>query len=156
MDYEIVTLKEKIAVGVSARTNNMSPDMGAVIGGLWNRFYGEGIYASIPNKADGKALGIYTDYAGDEKADYTVVVACETLEEQPGKEYAVCRIPAGRYAKFVIHGDMVQAVAAAWQEIWQMDLPRAFECYFEEYRNDSMDNAEIHIYVGLVEADERT
>ena len=120
MDYEIVTLKEKIAVGVSARTNNASPDMGAVIGGLWNRFYKEGVYASIPSKADGKALGIYTDYAGDEKADYTAVVACETLEEPLEEKYAVCRIPAGRYAKFVIHGDMVQAVAAAWQEIWQM------------------------------------
>ena len=37
MDYEMVTLEEKIAVGVSARTNNTAPDMGAVIGGLWNR-----------------------------------------------------------------------------------------------------------------------
>ena len=44
MEYEIVTLKEKIAVGISARTNNASPDMGVVIGGLWNRFYNEGIY----------------------------------------------------------------------------------------------------------------
>ena len=61
MKYEIVRLEEKIAVGVSARTNNMSPDMGAVIGGLWNRFYNEGIYASIPGKAGKKALGIYTD-----------------------------------------------------------------------------------------------
>lgn len=34
MKYEIVTLKEKIAVGVSARTNNLSPDMSMVIGGL--------------------------------------------------------------------------------------------------------------------------
>ena len=34
MEYEVVTLQEKIAVGVSARTNNMSPDMEAVIGGL--------------------------------------------------------------------------------------------------------------------------
>jgi len=44
---------------------------------------------------------------------------------------------------------MVQAVAMAWQEIWQMDLPRTFQCDFEEYQDDSMDNAEIHIYVGL-------
>ena len=74
MNYEIVTLKEKIAVGISARTNNTSPDAGVVIGGLWNRFYNEGVYESIPGKEGGKALGIYTDYAGDEKADYTVVV----------------------------------------------------------------------------------
>ena len=74
MEYEIVTLQEKIAVGIAARTNNLSPDMGAVIGGLWNRFYHEGIYSSIPEKANTKALGIYTDYAGDEKSDYTAMV----------------------------------------------------------------------------------
>lgn len=151
MDYEIVTLEEKIAVGVSARTNNTSPDMGAVIGGLWNRFYNGGVYESIPSKASDKAMGIYTDYACDEKADYTVVVACETTAEPKGDTYTVCKIPAGRYAKFVIHGDMIQAVAAAWQEIWQMDLPRSFKCDFEEYQNDSMENAEIHIYIGLRE-----
>ncbi len=154
MKYEIVTLQEKIAVGVSARTNNLSPDMGAVIGGLWNRFYNEGIYASIPEKTNMKALGIYTDYEGDEKADYTTIVACEAAKEPQEGEYTVCRIPAGRYAKFVIHGDMVQAVAAAWQEIWQMNLPRTFKCDFEEYQDDSMDNAEIHIYVGLKETSE--
>ena len=58
MEYEMVTLEGKIAVGISARTNNTSPDMGTVIGGLWNRFYNEGIYAAIPKKANAKALGI--------------------------------------------------------------------------------------------------
>ena len=145
MNYEIVTRKEKIAAGISARTNNLSPDMGAVIGGLWSRFYGEEIYDSIPRRANGKAMGIYTDY--------TVLVACETETEPKIEGCTVCRIPAGRYAKFVVHGDMVQAVAAAWQEIWQMDLPRTFVCDFEEYQDDRMDQAEIHIYVGLKEED---
>lgn len=152
MEYEIVTLQEKIAVGIAARTNNLSPDMGAVIGGLWNRFYHEGIYSSIPEKANTKALGIYTDYAGDEKSDYTAMVACETANGPQEGEYCVCLIPAGRYAKFVVHGDMVQAVASAWQEIWKMDLPRSFQCDFEEYQDDSMDHAEIHIYVGIKRA----
>ena len=48
MDYEIVTLPEKKAAGITARTNNHAPDMGSVIGGLWERFYARGIYASIP------------------------------------------------------------------------------------------------------------
>ena len=153
MNYEIVTLEEKIVAGISARTNNTSPDMGAVIGGLWNRFYQQGVYTSIPGKANEKALGIYTDYAGDEKADYTAMVACEVTEEPQGGAYTVYRVPAGRYAKFVIHGDMVQAVGAAWQEIWRMDLPRCFQCDFEEYQDDSMENAEIHIYVGLTDCE---
>ena len=149
MDYEIVMLEEKIAVGISARTNNTTPYMGAVIGGLWNRFFNEGVYASIPQKTTQKALGIYTEYAGDEKSDYTTIVACETAQEPQTVDYTVCKIPAGRYAKFVVHGDMVQAVAAAWQEIWNMDLPRTFQCDFEEYQDDRMEDAEIHIYVGL-------
>ena len=102
MEYEIVTLEEKIAVGIAARTNNASPDMGAVIGGLWNRFYNEGIYAAIPDKKNAKALGIYTDYEGNEKSDYTVIVACEAQSVPQTGAYTVCKIPAGRYAKFVV------------------------------------------------------
>lgn len=149
MNYEIVILKEKTVAGISARTNNMSPDAGAVIGGLWARFYKDGIYSSITDKTDGKALGIYTDYAGDEASDYTVIVACETKKAPQDQSLSVRKIPAGRYAKFVIHGDMVQAVSKAWQEIWQMDLPRSFQYDFEEYQDSCMDDAEIHIYVGL-------
>lgn len=150
MKYEIVNLKEKLAVGIGARTGNQEADMGAVIGGLWKDFYGKGIYASIPHKANEKAMGIYTDYTED-RSGYKVVVACETLEEPLEKGHEICRIPAGRYAKFVVHGDMVRAVGEAWQEIWQMKLPRTFQCDFEEYQDDCMDNAEIHIYVGLEE-----
>lgn len=148
--YEIVTLEEKIAVGVAARTDNTSPEAGAVIGGLWSRFFQEGIYASIPDKVNEKALGIYTDYTGEEKTGYQAMAACETARA-PKEEgaYTVCRIPAGRYAKFVVYGDMVKAVSAAWQAIWQMDLPRSFVCDFEEYQDDRMEDAEIHLYVGL-------
>lgn len=149
MNYEIVTLEEKTVVGILARTNNTAPDMGEVISGLWNRFFSEGIYESIPDKASEKALGIYTDYEGDEKADYTMMVACETTKRPETGDYAVRTIPAGRYARFIVRGDMVQAVAAAWQEIWKMDLPRAFRYDFEEYQDDAMEDAVIHIYISL-------
>ena len=152
MKYEIVTLEEKQVAGIEARTNNFSPDMGMVIGGLWNQFYNEGIYESIANKTNQKALGIYTDYAGDEKADYTVCVACETEKGSTQKQGVTVRtIPAGKYAKFIVKGNMHTAVAEFWQELWKMDLPRAFQCDFEEYQNDSMEEAEIHMYIGLKE-----
>lgn len=150
MNYEVVTLSEKRAVGLAARTSNSAPDMGAVIGGLWQRFYGEHVYETVAGKVSGKALGIYTDYAGDEKSDYTVLVGCETEPdaEQPG-ECTACVIPAGRYAKFVIKGDVVKAVADFWMKLWEMDLPRSFACDFEEYQDGEMENAEIHIYISL-------
>ena len=56
MNYEVITSEEKVVAGIEARTNNNSPDMGMVIGGLWNHFYQDGIYESIPNKVTQKAL----------------------------------------------------------------------------------------------------
>ncbi len=152
MDYETVRLEAKNVVGVEARTNNSAPDMGMVIGNLWKRFYEDGVCAAIPGKKNDMALGIYTDYAGTDKDDYTVVVACETDAKDGLPAGAVTRtIPAGTYAKFVVRGDMHKAVADFWEKLWQMDLPRAFVCDFEEYRNDSMEQAEIYIYIGLKE-----
>ena len=73
--------------------------MGMVIGQLWNRFYNEGIYASIPDKVNAKALGIYTDYASDEKGEFTVMAACETLKvPENAADLVVRKIPAGKYA----------------------------------------------------------
>lgn len=155
MEYEIVTLTEKFAVGVSARTNNNDPNMGMVIGGLWDKFYSNGLRDAISCKANDNALCIYTDYAGNETDDYTAIVCCEVTELPNACEYSVCKIPAGKYAKFIIKSDMrntVAAISAAWQEIWQMDLPRAIQCDFEEYQDG---NDEIHIYIGLNEGETR-
>lgn len=152
MDYEVVNLEEKTVVGLTARTNNTSPDMGMVIGGLWQRFFEEGIFYSIADKKNEKSLGIYTDYAGNEKNDYSVLVACEVAGEGAKvlpKDTVTRKIPAGRYAKFIVKGHMQKAVAEFWQELWQMDLPRAFTSDFEEYQNSDMEHAEIHIYISL-------
>ena len=149
MEYEIVTRKEMITAGISARTGNHAPEMMQVIGKLWNRFFNEGMYEAIPGKVNGRALGIYTDYAGHEKSEYTVLTACEVEREPAGEEFAVCRIPAGRYARVTVKGEVHQAVAQGWEEIGRMDLPRAFLCDFEEYMDSQTDHAKIHIYIGL-------
>ncbi len=150
MNYEIVFLEEKMVVGLGARTNNTAPDMGAVIGGLWGRFYQDGIYAAIEDKQNDKTLGIYTDYAGDEKDDYSIVVACEVNQANNNPTGTVTRtIPAGKYAKFILTGDMHKVVSDFWIQLWSMELPRAFTCDFEEYQNSDMENAKIHIYISL-------
>ena len=149
MKYEVVELEEKIVVGVMAKTNNFTPDMGQVIGGLWQKFY-DGIYAEISNKANEKALGIYTDYEGDEKADYHVIVAYEVEKAEEIPNGTITRVlPSGKYAKFIVRGHMQKAVAEFWEKLWQMDLPRTFTCDFEEYQNGNMEDAEIHIYISV-------
>lgn len=153
MEYEIVELKEKTVAGLAARTNNFSSDMSTVIGSLWTRFYMDGIYGSIENKVNDKALGIYTDYAGDEKGDYTILVAAETADEVQTKAgdtgMTVRKIPGGIYAKFIVKGDLHKTVSEFWQELWRLDLPRSFVSDFEEYQNNDTEHAEIHMYIGL-------
>lgn len=152
MNYEVINLEEKTVVGLCARTSNSSSDMNAVIGGLWKQFYTQDVYPKIDGKVNDKALGIYTDYADDEKGDYTVVVACEVANADGVSEnVTVHTIPAGKYAKFVVRGNMITAVAQFWQALWEMDLPRSFVCDFEEYQNADCENAEIHIYISLRE-----
>lgn len=150
MNYEIVTLSEKTVAGLSARTSNLSPDMQNVIGGLWESFYSEKCYPLIGGKANGKSLGIYTDYANHENGEYTVMAACEIEEDAKLPEGVTTRkIPGGKYAKFVVRGNMVEAVNRFWQELWQMKLDRNFICDFEEYQNGDIENCEIHIYIGV-------
>lgn len=149
MNYEIVVLPEKLIAGCSARTNNNSPDMSAVIGGVWQKFYSDGVYANIPYKLNEKALGIYTDYENDENGDYTIMAGCEVGRHDMNGNFEICTIPAGRYAKFVVKGHMQKAVSDFWQELWKMKLDRSFICDFEEYQNNSIDECEIHIYIGL-------
>ena len=48
MHYEIVELREAQVAGFTARTNNASPDMGTVIGGLWQRRSQVKLWVSTP------------------------------------------------------------------------------------------------------------
>lgn len=150
MQYEIVSLEEKRVAGFAARTNNASPDMTKVIGGLWQSLYSSEGFSNIKNRVNEKAIGMYTDYSSDENGDYTVAAGfevSEAFEASGGIEFRT--IPAGRYAKFIVKGNMVKAVNDFWQELWGMELDRAFVCDFEEYQNADPDNSEIHIYIGL-------
>lgn len=150
MEYEIVKLEETNVVGLTARTNNLAPDMAQIIGGLWSDFYGKGIYQAIPGKTDDKAIGLYSDYAGDERCDYSITVCCraEGTGELP-QGAVVKQIPAGTYARFIVRGDLHKAVAEFWQELWGMDLKRTFTADFEEYQNSDEEHAEIHMYIAV-------
>lgn len=152
MNYEIVSLEEKTIVGFSARTNNASPEMGEVIGGLWRKLYSENGCALLDGRVNGKAVGVYTDYDNNHTGDYTVIAACEVSQAQNIPEHMTVRkIPAGKYAKFVVKGNMLTAVSDFWRKLWDMDLNRTFVCDFEEYQNADFDNAEIHIYISVNE-----
>lgn len=148
MEYEIITLNEAKAAGFTARTNNSAPDMSAVIGGTWQRFFAEDGYAALPGKISGKTMGIYTDYENNEKGDYTFMAGCAVSGDVP-QGFDTRTVPAGKYAKFIVRGNMMTAVGEFWQKLWRMPLERTYLFDFEEYQNADPENCEIHIYIGI-------
>lgn len=145
MEYEIVRLEEKRVVGFCARTGSDKEDISNVIGGLWKKL---GKITAVQGRKKETSIGLYTDYVGME---YNTMVGYEVEKDAViPKDMTEKIIPAGKYAKFVLHGNVVKTVQKAWQEIWEMNLERTFIADFEEYQQgNDMDNMEIHIYVAI-------
>ena len=142
MNYEIVELKEKTIVGFAARTSNEDPQMGAIIGGLWKQLYTPEHTEKIQNRVNAYAIGLYSDY---DKEGYQVTAGFEVSDAESGNGFVIKTIPAGRYAKFSVHGDMIEAVANSWKEIWETPLDRTFTGDFEEY----LSQEDIDIYIAI-------
>lgn len=152
MEYEIVELEEKVVEGIVVKTTNENGKSMQDIANMWQTFFTQGVYEKIENKVNGKTIGLYTDYEKDYTKPYNFMVCTEVSKQSENAENRVVKIiPKGKYAKFVIHGDVQNAVGEAWGEIWNMDLNRKYTCDFEEYQNNSSDmqNQEIHIYIAI-------
>ena len=150
MKYEIVELEEKIIEGIEVRTTNQNGKSIKDIGETWQKLFTQGIYDTIQNKVNNKTIGLYTDYELDYTKPYIFVAGAE-VSSKTDSTLVNKVIKKGKYAKFVIKGDVQNSVGQAWQEIWNMDLKRKYTCDFEEYQNNSedMQNQEIHIYIAL-------
>jgi len=94
---------------------------------------------------------LYTNYESDASGAYDMVVCCQ-VSDSAGLPNGIniYTIPAGKYAKFIVQGDVEQAVSEFWSKLWLMDLDRKYSCDFEEHQSEcEMSNAEIHIYIAL-------
>ncbi len=152
MEYEIITLEEKRIAGLNAQTGNNDPRMGETIGGLWKKLFEENIFFDMKDKVNENTIGLYTDYGSEKMENYEVTVGCEVStfhEIIPG--LVKKQIPAGRYAKFTVFGDPVEAVKEAWPAIWAAPLERSFQADFEEYMGISENGeCQINIYIGIL------
>lgn len=152
MEYEIVNLEGKTIVGISEKTGNSDPRASEVIGGLWSRFIEEEVYKNIVEKKSEYPICLYSNYknidVSDEELEYDFTIGYDAPSEK-NLNFISKVIPSGKYAKFLVRGNVSTAVSKAWSEIWQMDLERSYTGDFEEYLNESMDSAEIAIYVAL-------
>lgn len=152
MKYEIVELEEKVVEGIRIKTTNQEGKSVQDIGMTWQKLFEYGVYNRIQNKVNNKTIGLYTEYEGDYTKPYIFIAGAEvSKEEKDNEELANKVIQKGKYAKFVIIGNVKKSVGQAWQEIWNMNLNRKYTCDFEEYQNNSedMQKQEIHIYIAI-------
>ncbi len=150
MNYEVITLNEKIVVGKSIMTTNENGQSMKDIGVVWQRFINDGIFNSIKNKTTNRGIGLYTDYESDATKPYRFM-CCTEVSKSDNSDLETRTIGSGKYAKFTIKGDMVESVSKAWQEIWTMNLDRRYTDDFEVYHNDSkdMNNQTIELYISI-------
>lgn len=146
--------------GYSVRTNNAKEvSAQGEIGKLWQRFYQENLGAAIPNRADSDVTVVYSDYASDEKGDYTYTLGARVSSVDrlpPGMTYR--KVAAGDYAVLESDvGPLVEMVHAEWKKIWAMTPQelggrRAFVTDYEIYDKRSADpqHAQVEIHIGLL------
>lgn len=96
MHYETVNLPEMKIAGLSARTSNLDPEMGRIIGSLWNSFFAQGGPQAVPNRMGEHVYGLYSDYENDYRARYDITVGCR-VQDADGlpQQIAVKTVPAG-------------------------------------------------------------
>jgi predicted transcriptional regulator YdeE len=146
--------------GYQVRTNNANEMSGhGEIGNLWQRFMAQNLGAQIPNRADTATIVVYSNYASDEKGEYSYLLGARvtSIEHLPaGMSYT--KIVAGPYAVLTTErGPLIEVLQAEWRKIWAMQPSqlggrRAFLTDYEVYdqRASSPQDAQVEIHIGLV------
>lgn len=144
---EKLSCNKRWVTGWSARTSNTSPDMQAVIGGLWAKLF----TGPIPEGAC--TIGLYSDYENGVQGDYTITVGFESKPGDPVPQGMTQReIPAGEYVRLWASvkdcAQTAQAVAPLWQQIWSTPLERTYTGDYEEYLPEG-DHWRVNVYAAV-------
>ncbi len=150
---EVLNVNEFLVMGISVRTINENGRAAKDIGELWNRFFSDNVLNKIPDRLSDEIYSIYTDYEGDYKDPYTVVLGCKVPKDTALKDGLVSKmVKSGKYTKFVAKGDLNQGVVyKEWGKIWNIDSERVYDTDFEIYGDRAKDpnNAEVEIFVAF-------
>jgi predicted transcriptional regulator YdeE len=144
-----------IILGIALRTSAAAA--GQDIPGFWQRFQQEGLTDRLPRRGvdDGAVYAVYCDYESDGGGAYTMVlgVAIDAATDVPAGLRRV-RIPAGRYAQFVVTGNPAEVIWQAWMYVngeWPRRGERRYIADYERYAPDAFSGGTVRaeIVVGL-------
>lgn len=145
--------------GYAVRTNNADELSGrGRIGDLWQRFQQENLAAAIPDRVDGCLIAVYSDYASDEKGEFSYLLGARVSSARHlPAQLSYRRVIAGPYAIFTTEqGPLVQVLQQEWRKIWsagpnELGGVRAFATDYEVYDQRAADreHAQIEIHIGV-------
>lgn len=145
-------------VGLSVRTSRDKEANGSgQIPQLWQQAMQDGSLQSIPNRADGETIALYTDYSGPDNDEYTYVLGVKvTAADKIPDGMVAVKVPAGKYAVVASEtGSLPQVIPQLWQRVHAMDAKelggeRAFKTDVQTFPAD-FDWQDTHttLYLGL-------
>ena len=149
-----IKLKEFQLIGIALKTKTTNENGQSAIdcGNLWQQFE-KGNYAEkIPGKLSNEIFAVYYNYEGDHTKPFSYFIGCkvkkdtETFDGLDG-----LKIPDGIFEKIIAKGKMPDCVVNAWKDIWNSNLPRAYNADFEVYDQRSKDwnVAEVNIFISI-------
>jgi predicted transcriptional regulator YdeE len=146
-------------VGIAVRTSNREQTTAArPIGKQWERLFKEGLLAAIPNKADGKIVAVYSEYATDKDGAYTYLLGAHVRKVESVPEGMTAKnVPAGRYAVFTSErGPVEKVVVEMWRRVWEtpknaLGGDRTYQADFEVYDQRAQNPADsvVDLYVAV-------
>lgn len=146
------TLVQPIAIaGICVRTTNaaeFNPVTGK-IAGLWARFFGEGVFDTLPGKLEDSAVyGVYSGYESDYTGAFDVTAGVTVSKPSDDEKWRHLTLQAGEYLVFSATGQMPQTVLQTWGAVWQYfqgnpNVQRSYLTDFEAYQG--ADTVAIHI-----------
>jgi len=139
-------------IGISVRTINKDNQSSNDIGGLWNRWFTEGLSEKIENKLSDDIINMYTDYVSDEHDYYTAILGhkVSNLDSIP-EGFVGKHITEENYKEFTSKGKLPESVISTWETIWSTKIDRKYTADFDVYNTVTMnlDNAEVKTYVSI-------
>jgi predicted transcriptional regulator YdeE len=146
-------------MGIAVRTSNAEQMTAArPIGKQWERLFKEGVLATIPNKADGNIVAVYSEYASDKNGEYNYLLGARvTKVESVPAGMTVKNVPGGRYAVFTSErGPVQKVVVEMWRRVWEtpknaLGGDRTYKADFEVYDQRAQNPADsvVDLYVAV-------
>lgn len=151
-------------------TNSAEQTDAGRIPGHWQRFLSENVAGRILRRLDGATVALYTDYAGDENGEYSLVLGArvDAGTEIPGagvpgtgapgtlvpEGMVLKEIPASRYQVITSErGPVWKVVPEAWRQVWANPPAsgRSFVGDFEVYDERAQDpgDAVVELWIGI-------